>query len=70
MSITFSFFASFSLQRYGIKNGAPQKIQNAYEFGLKSDNYSEKCLKKYSMCPYTAKTMLKILAVYSYLFGS
>lgn len=55
--------------RYAIDNGAPKDIETAYFLGKNSTGFSEKCFKNYQYCPYAARTMLKILHMYSYIFG-
>lgn len=52
--------------RYGLANGAPKAIENAYSLGLSAHKNYEKCYKQYPYCPYSAKTMLKLLQLYSY----
>lgn len=49
--------------------GVPNKIEVAYKNGMKFTGFPEKCYKNYTYCPYTARTMLKILNIYSYIFG-
>lgn len=46
----------------------PIEIQLAYTYGQKSMETHEKCYKHYPYCPYSARMMLKVLEIYSYLF--
>lgn len=49
--------------------GAPKEIEKAYLRGRNLIGVSEKCYINYPYCPYAARTMLKILHIYSYIFG-
>lgn len=49
--------------------GAPEEIKMAYSHGKKSMKSFEQCYKNYPFCPYSARTMLKLLKIYSYIFG-
>lgn len=55
--------------RYAIKAGAPKEIELAHNHGKNSTKSFELCYKHYPYCPYSARTMLKILRLYSYIFG-
>lgn len=57
------------LHRYAIDIGAPEEIEMAYLRGKNLTGSSEKCYPSYPYCPYAAQTMLKILHIYSYIFG-
>lgn len=46
----------------------PKEIETAYTHGEKSTKTHEKCYKYYPYCPYSARTMLKVLEIYSYIF--
>lgn len=59
----------FKNYRYAIDIGAPEEIEIAYQRGQNATGFSEKCYKSYPYCPYAARTMLKILHIYSYIFG-
>lgn len=47
----------------------PQEIETAYNHGKSAMNSDEMCYKHYSYCPYSARTMLKILQYHAFLFG-
>lgn len=49
--------------------GVPKEIERAYLHGKNSTDSAEKCYKNYRYCPYSARTMLKILQIYSNIFG-
>lgn len=55
--------------RYAIKAGAPKEIELAHNHGKNSTKSFELCYKHYPYCPYSARIMLKILRLYSYIFG-
>lgn len=65
---TISHF-NFIFFRYAIDNGAPNDIEVAYLRGKNATGFSEKCFNNYQYCPYAARTMLKVLHIYSYIFG-
>lgn len=47
----------------------PNEIETAYLHGINSTQSFEKCYKKFPYCPYSARIMLKLLQLYSYVFG-
>lgn len=65
-STTIFIFEHF---RYAIDNDAPKDIELAYFRGKNLTGSPEKCFQNYQYCPYAARTMLKILHMYSYIFG-
>lgn len=46
----------------------PKEIKLAHNRG-KSEKSFEACYKFYSYCPYSARTMLRVLQIYTYIFG-
>lgn len=57
------------LVKYSINRNAPVKIKNAYNLGVKYSNNSSKCYKHFPLCPYSSKTMLKLIQLYNSFFG-
>lgn len=49
--------------------GVPKEIEMAYSRGNKSKKSFEQCYKYYQFCPYSARTMFKLLKIYSFIFG-
>ncbi|XP_055302774.1 uncharacterized protein LOC129568642 isoform X2 [Sitodiplosis mosellana] len=49
--------------------GVPEEIELAHSRGKQSEKSFERCYKHYPYCPYSARTMLKVLQIYSYIFG-
>lgn len=49
--------------------GVPKEIELAHTYGKNAINSYEMCYSSYPYCPYSANIMLKILKIYSYIFG-
>lgn len=49
--------------------GVPEEIELAHSRGKESVKSFELCYQHYPYCPYSARTMLKVLHIYSYIFG-
>lgn len=47
----------------------PKEIELAHNRGKQSEKSFERCYKFYKYCPYSAHTMLKLLQIYTYIFG-
>lgn len=58
-----------ALVKYTINRNPPTKIRKAYNLGEKYSNNSSKCYKHFPLCPYSSKTMLKLIQLYNSFFG-
>lgn len=65
----FFFFNILFDFRYAMSNGVPNEIETAYNHGKNFWKSDKQCYTHYPYCPYSTRTMLKLLQFYSYLFG-
>ncbi|GAB0098355.1 uncharacterized protein DMENIID0001_140760 [Sergentomyia squamirostris] len=49
-------------------DSAPEKVRKARELGQRADSVKE-CFQKYNFCPYSAKTMLRIIHLQVTMFS-
>ncbi|XP_055684773.1 uncharacterized protein LOC129790944 [Lutzomyia longipalpis] len=60
---TVDFHEGVSIKNFILTNAnesAPEKVKKARELGHRADSVKE-CFKKFNFCPYSAKTMLRII---------
>lgn len=74
LEITKKYFHQIPIRRHTIEHTkVPKKLKKSYQQGMSFNKNSEgdfkKCYKDYSMCPYSAKTMLKLITFNKFIFG-